>query len=169
MDFQIEKLETLQFIGFEKEISFDQPYKDIPLFWDQFIDQHLKTLREQGVAKSDIDQAIIDHMIGEFAVIRYDHNELGTFSYMIAGLFKGGIVPKGLKLITLNESKWAKFKAIGKLPDALQTLNTNVFQTWLPNQQTYEMSMPVNLEWYMLGDGQSEEYESGIWIPIKEK
>lgn len=38
------------------------------------------------------------------------------FKYMIAGLYKEGPVPEGMKLFTFTKLEWAKFKCFGPLP-----------------------------------------------------
>ena len=47
---------------------------------------------------------------------------------MIAGLYKEGPVPEGMKLFTFPKLEWAKFKCFGPLPTALQDLNTKIFR-----------------------------------------
>ena len=87
---------------------------------------------------------------------------------MIAGRYKGGPVPEGMKLFTFPKLDWAKFKCVGPLPTALQSLNTKIFQEWLPGNAEYEMSAGFNIEWYSVGEN-GPDYESCIWFPIKKK
>ena len=102
--------------------------------------------------------------MGLFAIC--DEKE-GTFEYWIAGLYKGGQVPEGLKLYTFPESDWAMFSAKGALPDSLQELNTKVWQEWYPKEgQKYMDNGNAMLEVYSPGDMQSPDYECGIWVPI---
>ena len=94
----------------------------------------------------------------------------GSFEYWIAGLYKGGGVPEGLKLYTFPESDWAMFSAKGPLPGSLQELNTQVWQEWYPNEgQKYRGNGNAMLEVYSPGDMQSPDYECGIWVPIFEE
>lgn len=65
--------------------------------------------------------------------------------------------------------EWAKFRCIGAMPDALQTVNTRIFREWLPNNPDYEIAANLSLEWYAKGDTQSPDYESAIWIPVKRR
>ena len=71
---------------------------------------------------------------------------------MIAGLYKGGLVPEGMKLFTFPKLEWAKFKCFGPLPKALQDLNTKIFREWLPVNAEYEMSAGFNIEYYTKGE-----------------
>ena len=102
--------------------------------------------------------------MGLFAIC--DEQE-GAFEYWIAGLYKGGQVPEGLKLYTFPESDWAMFSAKGALPKSLQDLNTQVWQEWYPKEgQKYMGNGNAMLEVYSSGDIQSLDYECGIWVPI---
>ena len=65
------------------------------------------------------------------------------------------------------ESDWAMFSARGPLSGSLQTLNTQVWQEWYPNEgQKYMGNGNAMLEVYSPGDMQSPDYECGIWVPI---
>ena len=54
------------------------------------------------------------------------------------------------------------------MPEALQTLNTYVWQEWFPNEgQKFQANGMATLEVYSAGDPQSPDYECGIWVPVK--
>ena len=111
-----------------------------------------------------VEAAILENGIGLFAIC--DDKE-GAFEYWIAGLYKGGQVPEGLKLYTFPESDWAMFSAKGPLPGSLQELNTKVWQEWYPTEgQKYIGNGNAMLEVYSPGNMQSPDYECGIWVPI---
>ena len=57
----------------------------------------------------------------------------------------------------------------GPLPGALQSLNTKIFKEWLPGNADWEISMGMNIEYYMEGDSSSADYHAAIWIPVKKK
>lgn len=63
----------------------------------------------------------------------------------------------------------AKFRCVGPLPGALQVVNTQIFNEWLPGNNEYEIATDMNIEWYSCGDNRSQDYESCIWIPVKRK
>ena len=87
---------------------------------------------------------------------------------MIAGRYKGGNIPKEMKLFTFPTVDWAKFQCRGENPKAIQSLNTKIFKEWLPNNPEYEVSAGFNIEWYSKGIN-GPDYESGIWFPVKKK
>ena len=72
-----------------------------------------------------MEQALLENRIGRFAICE---QKADCFEYWIAGLYRGGAVPEGLKLYSFPESDWAVFSAKGPLPGSLQALNTYVWQ-----------------------------------------
>ena len=46
---------------------------------------------------------------------------------MIAGEYKGGDIPKRMEVYEIPALEWAKFKCVGPMPEALQTVNTRIF------------------------------------------
>lgn len=169
MDYVVEKMESFQVIGFEREFSFDSSYQEIPKFWDEFCEKYMKPLFAQEEPKNEEEQVIRDCCIGAYGICIDDVEEEGKFRYLIAGTYKGGKVPEGMKVFELPEMKWAKFMCTGPMPGALQSVNTKIFQEWLPNNPEYEIAMGVNIEWYFQGDTSAPDYKSAIWIPVKEK
>lgn len=89
------------------------------------------------------------------------------FEYWIAGPYKGGEVPEGLKLYTFHKSEWAVFSAKGALPGSMQRLNTAVWQEWYPNEDKQYISGGNSmLEVYVTGNMRSPDYECAVWVPI---
>jgi len=76
-----------------------------------------------------VEQALLENRIGRFAICE---QKADCFEYWIAGLYRGGAVPEGMKLYRFPESDWAVFSAKGPLPGSLQALNTCIWQTWYP-------------------------------------
>ena len=114
-----------------------------------------------------MEKAILENGVGMFAIC--DEKE-GCFEYWIAGLYNGGAVPERLRLYTFPESDWAQFSAKGPLPGSLQTLNTQVWQEWYPNEgKKYFGNGNAMLEVYSAGDMQSLDYQCGICVPICKK
>lgn len=93
------------------------------------------------------------------------------FVYLVAGKYAGGDVPDGMMVYEFEQGEWAVFECVGAIPDALQSLNTRIFQEWLPGNAEYELSGGANVEWYDPVNGKStdSDYHSAIWIPVKRK
>jgi AraC family transcriptional regulator len=56
-------------------------------------------------------------------------------------------------------------KAIGTIPDAIQTVWKKIFEEWFPSTG-YEHANKPELEVYLPGDMDSEDYVSEIWVPV---
>lgn len=111
-----------------------------------------------------MEQALLENRIGRFAICE---QKADCFEYWIAGLYRGGAVPEGLKLYRFPESDWTVFSARGPLPGSLQALNTCIWQTWYPAEgQQVVGNGAAALEVYSAGDMQSPDYACGIWVPI---
>ena len=167
MEFKVEKREAMKMIGFERVFSYDTSYQEIPKFWNEFCDKYCKQAGVNNQEEEEIRQTIAECIVGEFGVCVEDDAGENQFRYYIAGAYQGGSIPKGMTVFEIPASEWVKFKCIGSMPNALQTVNTRIFKEWLPGNQEFEISYHINIEWYSNGDTQSDEYESGIWIPVK--
>lgn len=129
-------------------IRMEEGYTRCPEFWDVEYNWNYARLWQ----------------IGRFAICE---QKADCFEYWIAGLYRGGAVPEGLKLYRFPESDWAVFSAKGPLPGSLQTLNTYIWQTWYPAEgQQVVGNGAAALEVYSAGDMQSPDYACGIWVPI---
>lgn len=169
MDYVVERMEGFQVIGFGREFTDDAGYQEIPRYWDEFSEKYLERLFAGGAPRDDVERAICENMVGMYGVCLDDVGRDGTFRYLIAGLYQGGVVPEGMELFTFPGMEWAKFRCVGPLPGALQSVNTRIFREWLPGNPEYEIAAGANIEWYGEGDPSSPDYESAIWIPVKRK
>ena len=164
MNVTYEHKPVMTFIGYSTSIRPEEGYQKCPEFWDKEYSQKYARLWQTMQPETAVEQAILENGVGLFAIC--DEQE-GAFEYWIAGLYKGGQVPEGLKLYTFPESDWAMFSAKGALPKSLQDLNTQVWQEWYPTEgQKYMGNGNAMLEVYSPGDMQSPDYECGIWVPI---
>ncbi len=171
MDFVVEKMAAFQVIGFSREFLFDTSQNEIPKFWDEICKKFCeKNLLKGNAPENEVEQAIYENHIGDFGICIDDIGKDGKFRYMIAGRYAGGNVPKGMELHEIPAAQWAKFKCVGAMPTALQTVNDQIWKEWLPGNREYELDGRFNIEWYSdSGDTQSEDYQSAIWIPVRSK
>ena len=167
MNMTYEHKPAITLIGFSTTIRPNEGYVKCPEFWDKEYSQKYSRLWQTGRPQTPTERAILENNIGMFAIC--DEKESG-FEYWIAGLYKGGEAPEGLKLYTFPESDWAIFSAKGPLPGSLQALNTYVWQEWYPKEgRQFVGGGNSMLEVYTQGDMQSPDYECGIWVPVKRK
>lgn len=164
MNVTYEKKPEMAFIGYHTEIHPEEAYQKCPQFWDEFSAKYARlwqTMKPQNA----VEAAMLENGIGMYGLCAEYEN---AFTYWIAGLYQGGAVPEGLELYTFPASTWAVFTAKGPIPAALQTLNTAVWQEWFPTEgQKYQANGTATLEVYSMGNPQSPDYESGIWVPVK--
>ncbi|MBQ0011053.1 MAG: AraC family transcriptional regulator [Ruminococcus sp.] len=170
MDYVVSPMWGFKVIGFERVFTYENAYAEIPKFWDEICEKYCNHTIYAGLAPSCPEEhAIIDNCIGEYGVCIDDIGD-GRFRYLIAGKYTGGAVPEGMTLYELPQGEWAKFRCTGPMPDALQSLNTEIFKHWLPGNPDFEMVGSCNLEWYSCdGEKTDADYQSGIWIPVKRK
>lgn len=166
MDYVVEKMCGFQVIGFERRFSFESAYQEIPKFWDEFCKNYRKLIMEAGKPKNELEQVICDCMVGEYGVCISGEEEKGTFRYLIAGTYVGGVVPENMVTYSFPDMEWAKFSCTGSMPGALQSVNTRIFREWLPGNPDYKIAMGIDVEWYSKGDISAPDYESAIWIPV---
>lgn len=167
MDFQLEKRQSMKMIGFGKVISYENSYQEIPKFWNEFCSEYCGQDTPDTAEEQEICQVIEECIIGEFGVCVEDLDDGEHFHYYIAGAYQGGTVPKGMSVLEVPASEWAKFKCKGRMPESLQAVNTRIFSEWLPGNEEFELSFHMNIEWYSNGNTESDDYASGIWIPVK--
>ena len=169
MNYVVSPLFPMKLIGFQREFGYETAYAEIPRFWDEICEKYCTGIYAGKPAANPCEQAIIDNCIGEYGVCIDDLGG-GRFRYLIAGKYTGGGVPEGMTLVELPGGEWAKFKAVGRMPEALQAVNTYVFKEWLPGNAEYELAGDYNVEWYSCdGDKDQPDYESAVWIPVKRK
>jgi len=167
MNVKYERKPEMTFIGFSTVIAPEEGYIKCPEFWNTEFQMKYARLWQTLKPETSVEKAIMDNGIGMFAIC--DDSE-GSFEYWIAGLYRGGEVPEGLKLYTFPESNWAMFSAKGPLPGSLQALNDSVWNEWYPNEgRSCTGSGNAMLEVYTAGDMSSPDYECGIWVPVREK
>lgn len=172
MEHTISPMFGFKLLGFERTFNTETSYTEIPKFWDEICEKYCTHTIYAGLPPANAcEQAIMNNCIGEYALCRDNDDPDGkTFRYMIAGRYTGGEVPEGMTLVEIPAGMWAKFKIVGALPEAFQTMNTQIFKEWLPQNPDYELAGNYNIEWYNCDiDKDQPDYESGIWLPIKKK
>ena len=166
--FRIEKLQPFCVIGFEKVFDNKTAYAEIPKFWDEIYRKYTSAFAGKS-SDNPYDRAIIENRIGEYGVC-IDDMDGGRFRYLIAGRYAGGAVPDGMTVFEFSEGEWAIFDCFGKIPEALQSLNTRIWEEWMPQNPDYKLRIPASIEWYDTnGDMNDAKYHSAIWLPVKRK
>ena len=165
MNIRYEHKPAMTFIGYSTFIRPEEGYQKCPEFWEKEYAQRFARLWQTMQPENPLEAAILENGVGMFAICE----ERGdSFEYWIAGLYRGGEVPEGLKKRSFPEGDWAMFSAKGPLPGFLQALNAQVLQEWLPGEgRRYCADGKTMLEVYSPGDMRSPDYECGIWVPVR--
>lgn len=151
MEHRIENIEAFHVEGMEREFFRDTALIEIPRFWDEYMRSGLN-----------------NKVCGCYGIC-FDSGG-GTLRYMIGDNCYPDAEPHGGYIKRLIPAHtWAKFRATGALPGALQALNRRIFAEWLPQNGEYAMAEGIIIEMYTAGDTASPDYVSEIWIPVKKK
>lgn len=144
LEYRIVKKDAIIFLGVSRRFSEENSYKEIPKFWDEFLkSEQAKTVR------------------GMYGICLDGSTK--SFDYLIADeCAPDAEVPEGFEQRCLPGGTWAVFLCRGKLPDALQTVNTRIWSEWLPSCKNYRLAGNYNLERYT----EDPEYTE-IWLPVE--
>jgi len=152
MDYRLEKMDRLHVLVKEYRVAYDTCMGDIPRLWDEYAAQGLH-----------------DIVSGMLAVC-FDSEPGEDFIYGIGDFCEeSAIAPEGYAVREIPAHRWAKFRAVGPMPDALQGLNRQIYTEWMPGNGKYMPAEGMNMEIYSCGDMGAADYESWIWIPVKER
>ena len=150
MDIKIERENAFSIIVKTKMFDEETSFEDVPKFWDDYY--------EKGLQKD------VPPMLG----ICINNNDSVEFEYGIGSLKEYcNSIPAGFKEIQISENLWGKFYTKGKMPITIQNLWKEVI-IWVENSE-YEIVENYDFECYTEGDTNSDDYVSGIWVPLKMK
>lgn len=159
MDYKIVQKDAFKIIGkaLRVQTGDGENYKKIPKFWckcceDGTCDEVCSLSKDQillGVC-CDFDQ------------------EKEQFTYMIAAEYDGKSNKAEFDVKEVPAATWAVFTAIGPTPTAIQELTTRIFQEWFP-ATGFEHADAPELEVYLPGDPNAEDYKCEVWMPIVKK
>ena len=69
------------------------------------------------------------------------------FEYLIADNYDlAKEIPDGFTTRTIPAHTWAVFPCTGRMPQALQGLNQQIFSQWLPTNPDYKIAAGINVE-----------------------
>ena len=170
MDMKTTKMFPFKLIGFEREFTYENAQSDIPKFWDELCEKYAANVYAGNPPANAWEKALVDNCIGEFGVC-IDDLDGGRFRYLVAGRYTGGEVPEGMTVYEFPGGDWAVFDCFGPAPEAIQQMNSRVFNEWLPGNPDYELSGNASIEWYdcINGEKTDADYHSAVWLPIRKK
>lgn len=143
MEYKIIAKPAFTVMGRKKSFSFETSYQEIPKFWQEHMTLNSKELMGMyGICLGTYGQESFDYIIADNYIPQ-----------------KG--IPEGFITWTVPAGTYAAFPCKGKLPEALQNVNTKIWNEWMPNCKDYRLAGDYDLEVYL-----DEEY-SEIWIPVE--
>ena len=150
MDIKIEREKSFNIIVKTKKFNEETSFENVPKFWDEYY--------ELGY----------QHKVPPMLGICMNNPGSLEFEYGIGSLKEYcSEIPNSFKEINIPEHLWGKFYTKGKLPKAIQNLWKEVIE-WVENSE-YEIAANFDFECYSEGDVNSDDYVSGIWVPLKLK
>ena len=158
MDCKIMKKEAFTVLCRAKTFKYEDAAAQVPQFWAE----HFGT----GGGK------VVCGMYG----INLDESMGGNeFEYLIADNYDPAKeIPDGFTTRTIPAHTWAVFPCTGRMPQALQGLNQQIFSQWLPTNPDYKIAAGINVELYSdasrFEDGtQDQDYYCEVWVPVEKK
>jgi AraC family transcriptional regulator len=93
---------------------------------------------------------------------------MDKFTYAIGVEKPAKPVPAGFEVLHIPAATWAAFESVGPMPKAIQDVTVKIFKEWFPSTG-YEHDAVPELEVYLPGDENSQNYHCQVWIPIIKK
>ena len=158
MDCKMVKKDAFTVLCRERTFKYEEAGSAVPQFW-----------REHFAAGGG---RTVKGMYG----INLDESMGGSeFTYLIADNYDPAAeVPEGFVTRTIPAHTWAVFPCTGRMPQALQGLNQQIFSQWLPTNPDYKIAAGINVELYsdaskFESGTQDQDYYCEVWLPVEKK
>ena len=155
LEYKIVEKSQFTVVGLEKTFHPDTSYEEIPKFWREVMEmEHPPVCGMYGIC-IDVDEQGKD------------------FLYWIADNYiPWQEIPTGCTAKVIPASTWAVFPCTGRMPQALQGLNQQIFSQWLPTNPDYKIAAGINVELYsdaskFESGTQDQDYYCEVWIPVE--
>ena len=150
LDYRIVEKAPFTVIGLKREFNSETSYQEIPKFWGEWAE----------------DMKGLEGTFGLCVDNKDTHGKI--FDYWIADLYQPmEDIPDGLETYQVPGGLWAVFTCRGPLPQALQSVNTQVWTEWLPSLKGYMLAGSYNLEVYTPLKEDPNDNVAYIWVPLK--
>ncbi|MGF7142223.1 AraC family transcriptional regulator [Anaerotaenia torta] len=148
MEYKIVEKAAFTVMGVLRNFSAETAYREIPAFW------------QEHTAKED------KKVCGMYGVCIDSDGQ--PFDYLIADNYvPWNEIPEGYVTRTIPAGSWAVFPCRGALPEALQKVNTAIWNEWLPNCKDYKLGGNYNIEMYAPPCENPADTYSEIWVPVE--
>lgn len=155
MDVKIVTKPAFSFYGLKRNFSTidGANFKEIPIFWQESM--------KDGSYDTMISHSKTDSCLG--VCMPMDPDVETEFDYFI-GAFTDDIV-EGYEKVDVIEHEWAVFELRGPIQETIQPTWKRIFSEWFPQTGFTHADLP-ELEVYLDGDVNADNYYMEIWIPI---
>jgi AraC family transcriptional regulator len=148
LECRIEEKPQFTVMGLSKMFCYNTSYQEIPKFWQEVL---------------SVENPPVWGMYG--VCIGGAEKE---FEYLIADDYAPcKPVPEGCITKVIPASTWAIFPCRGPIPQVLQSVNTEIWSQWLPNNKDYRLAANMDLEFYTPPTENPEDNYSEIWLPVE--
>jgi len=159
MDYRLVEKDAFEIVGKGIQVSTvnGENQRAIPAFWDEsnrngFSDELAKNCGPLGLLG----------VCMQFDPVNQE------FTYFIAAEKTGDDVPSDWEVREIPAASWAVFESVGPMPHAIQNVWERIYSEWFP-QSGYEHADAPEMEVYLEGDIDSENYRCEVWIPVMNK
>lgn len=181
MKHEVITLDNVQLIGLTRQMPFNRAEEACPQFWGEYFQTVIHPVVIAGKEPTPLQAAALKHNVGSYGYCLCDDPKhccdtcgqenftpcnTKRFTYVIAGIYRGGEVPEGLRLIPVRSGRWLKVWFEGGL-QAFAAQRAKLYGEWLPQHPEYRWDGNVAcLEWYSEGDIASPDYSYGLMLPL---
>ncbi|MGN0650873.1 MAG: AraC family transcriptional regulator [Oscillospiraceae bacterium] len=151
LEYSISQKPAFTVVGISRSFDMETSYAEIPKYWQEFM------------TSADSQQ-----LCGEFGICMHeDDYEARKFDYYIADMYlPWKEYPAEFVTRTIPAGTWAVFPCRGPLAQTLQSVNTRIWQEWLPACREYKLAGNYNIEMYTPPAEKPEDTYCEIWVPV---
>ncbi|MGD1119845.1 MAG: AraC family transcriptional regulator [Dehalococcoidales bacterium] len=160
MDYKLIEKPAFDVVGKARKFTTVQGenFVKIPKFWTEFMkDKSWDTLMKLTGGK--------EGKITGGGSLGVCIGNMEQFSYAIGVEKTDKAVPAGFEAFHIPAATWAVFESVGPVTPSIQAVTKQIFAEWFPSTG-YEHDAKPELEVYLPGDTQSQDYHCQVWIPI---
>lgn len=149
LTYKILEKEQFTVMGIQRSFTPETAYTEIPKFWD--------TVLHSGGN---------DEFCAVYGICFDGYEQY--FDYLIAENYQPWkAVPEGFVTRVIPKGTWAVFPCRGALPNALQEVNTKIWNEWLPNCKEFKIAGNYTVEMYAPPAENPADYYCEIWVPVE--
>lgn len=158
MDYKIIEKDAFKIVGKGIRVTTrdGENFKRVPKFWEE--------CHKDGSCERICSIAGGGNILG-VCMNDFSNEE---FTYMIAVEKPDAFTGEDMTEALIPASTWAVFDSVGPVPGSLQKVWERIFSEWFP-ATSFEHADAPELEVYLSGDCDAEDYRCEVWIPVVRK